>query len=151
MWRSLKARIAWTLGCRPGNVDKSPPNAVTLLPSFSLFPFLMFLHYHTTHTESDRQTMRAEGLSRRRPHVHCYADPGMLVLARPLLGNQFSYLREKIGKVNNEVSSAVGKSKTVLTIAKEEAVAAKVESMLGRMGTERFSGRLKDIFEEWHD
>ena len=64
---------------------------------------------------------------------------------------KFSYLREKIGKVNNEVSSAVGKSKNVLRIAKEEAFASKVESMLARMGTERFSGRLRDIFEECHD
>ena len=55
---------------------------------------------------------------------------------------KFSYLREKIGKVNNEVSSAVGKSKNVLRIAKEEAVAAKVVSLLARMGSYIRSGFL---------
>ena len=52
------------------------------------------------------------------------------------------YLREKIAKVNDEVSSAVGKSKNVLRIAKEEAVAAKVVSLLARMGSYIRSGFL---------
>ena len=43
-----------------------PPNPVALLPSLSLFPFLMFLHNHTTHTQTDPTNvpslrMRAEG------------------------------------------------------------------------------------------
>ena len=49
VWRRLKARFVWTLGCRPGDADKSPPNPTTLT-FLSPSPSLMFLpQSHNTH------------------------------------------------------------------------------------------------------
>ena len=51
MWQRLKAIIAWTLGCRPDNVDISPPNPVTLLYLLSpYFPFFTITQHTHTHT-----------------------------------------------------------------------------------------------------
>ena len=63
---------------------------------------------------------------------------------------KFSYLREKAGEVNTEVSALRNKSRNILKIAKEENVAIKVEAMLVKMGVERYSGRMKGILEKVH-
>ena len=52
VWWRFKARFVWTLGCRPGDADKSPPNP-TPLTFLSPSPSLMFLpQSHNTHTDT---------------------------------------------------------------------------------------------------
>ena len=63
MWRRLKARIAWTLGCRPGNVDSQPCYSLTFFLLISL-PYVSSPSKNYTHTHTLINSMRSFDVSR---------------------------------------------------------------------------------------